>query len=520
MDYNNPHPRKRAKLQDSAPQLLASEGGLDADGGFSTLPAEFTQATTSHPHQRQPSSFIASHSERATAIPNSAYSTSADPLASQWPTSTIQHQHVRDMAPKFNNIPPPGPVANEFSYFTPESPSLQPYQYDPRRNRSGQTPQQHHQPSPSQVMNYGHHNTLQFPVSPHAASSSQLNTDITVYCTPNADILHQPAVPESEVETVCFGMIQQLSGICNAKSSTTPTEVPVKFTSSNQFTSVDADATITGRVHSSHSQMIWGLLEEDTLQIFVSCITKKDSFTRPARGLRGLPCSLELTVYGPIDLLDEIGNWFQEQKVYLQDPQLCHLNVKYCNPQKLSTSELGSCPLVSEVTMNKGISIEMRTISPQASFLDNLQSRNDILEAQQPTAIRSTLKRHQKQALTFMTQRERGWAFDKEYIDIWEACIVDHGIYFVNTVSNAYQHEEPAEFCGGIIADTMGLGKTLTMIALVAADLDSPRERMSHKAGHHQDIPGVDTTLIIVPPPLLDTWEEQLSEYYRPNEYF
>lgn len=56
---------------------------------------------------------------------------------------------------------------------------------------------------------------------------------------------------------------------------------------------------------------------------------------------------------------------------------------------------------------------------------------------------------------------------------------------FVNTISNAYQVEEPPQFSGGIIADPMGLGKTLTMIALVATDLDNrrvPREIMAMKS--------------------------------------
>ncbi|KAI0814685.1 SNF2 family N-terminal domain-containing protein [Xylaria sp. FL0064] len=523
MDYDNPHPRKRAKLQDSAPQLSASAKGPYDNGVFSTLPAEFAQATTSHLHQRQPSSFIASHNDLTTAIPYSTYPIPAD-FASEWLTPTIQHQYIGRMAPSHNSIPPGRPVVNESSYFmsvqnsletiTPGLP-LQPYQYDPRWNRYGQTSQQHLpllEPRPSQVMSHGHQSALQF-VSPHAASSCQLNIDLMAHWIPKADILHQPAVSKPEVETVCFGMIQQLSGTCNVKCSTLPAEVPVKFNSSDRFTSVDGDETITGRIHSNHSQMIYGLLEEDTLQLFASCITNKDSSTKPARDLKILPCSLELTVYGPIDLLDEIGDWFQEQEIYLQDPQLCHLDVKYCNPQKLSASEPGSCPLVSVVTTKKALSIEMQAISPQASFLDGLQSRDNLQEAQQPTAIRSTLKRHQKQALTFITQRERGWAFDQEYIDLWEACKTDHDVYFVNKVSNACQYEEPAEFRGGIIADTMGLGKTLTMIALVAADLDSPRERISHIAGCYQDIPEVETTLIIIPPPLLDTWEEQLSEH-------
>ncbi|KAJ2980468.1 hypothetical protein NUW58_g6934 [Xylaria curta] len=100
-----------------------------------------------------------------------------------------------------------------------------------------------------------------------------------------------------------------------------------------------------------------------------------------------------------------------------------------------------------------------------------------------------------------MIQRERGWAFDQEYIDLWEAHKTDHGIYFINKVSNAYREEEPPEFRGGIIADTMGLGKTLTMIALVAADLDTPTERILHISSCLQSVPEVGTTLIIIPPP-------------------
>ncbi|KAI0971986.1 SNF2 family N-terminal domain-containing protein [Xylaria arbuscula] len=146
----------------------------------------------------------------------------------------------------------------------------------------------------------------------------------------------------------------------------------------------------------------------------------------------------------------------------------------------------------------------MQAISSGPNFLDSLNSRDDLYEARQPMAICTPLKRHQKQALTFMMQRERGWAFDQD---------------FVNRVSNAYQDEEPAEFRGGIIADTMGLGKTLTMIALVATDLDNPAERHDGVGIHHQDVPRVETTLIIIPPPLLDTWEEQLAEHVFHNRF-
>lgn len=96
-------------------------------------------------------------------------------------------------------------------------------------------------------------------------------------------------------------------------------------------------------------------------------------------------------------------------------------------------------------------------------------------------------------------------------------------------ISGDHQLDEPKQFFGGIIADPMGLGKTLTMIALVAATV-----REHHHAGSFGSLDSSEAnnpTLIVVPPPcmfsivpiriqepflmtvlVLDTWEEQLSQ--------
>lgn len=71
---------------------------------------------------------------------------------------------------------------------------------------------------------------------------------------------------------------------------------------------------------------------------------------------------------------------------------------------------------------------------------------------------------------------------------------------FVNTISDAYQAEEPPQFPGGIIADSMGLGKTLTMIALVATYLEASAGSAIHE--HSMDDNEFDTsaTLNMMPP--------------------
>ncbi|GKT76547.1 hypothetical protein ColTof4_08970 [Colletotrichum tofieldiae] len=79
-------------------------------------------------------------------------------------------------------------------------------------------------------------------------------------------------------------------------------------------------------------------------------------------------------------------------------------------------------------------------------------------------------------------------------------------------ISESHQHEEPPQFYGGIIADPMGLGKTLTMIALVATDLEEEKHESEVRTssdeygGRH-----TGATLIVIPPPR--SWEEQLSDH-------
>lgn len=61
--------------------------------------------------------------------------------------------------------------------------------------------------------------------------------------------------------------------------------------------------------------------------------------------------------------------------------------------------------------------------------------------------------------------------------------------------------EEPPQFYGGIIADPMGLGKTLTMIALIATDLMGCRHGDFGTHSNIDDDTSNTTTLVIVPPP-------------------
>jgi hypothetical protein len=76
-----------------------------------------------------------------------------------------------------------------------------------------------------------------------------------------------------------------------------------------------------------------------------------------------------------------------------------------------------------------------------------------------------------------------------------------------NNVTGEHQLQPPPPFRGGIMADQMGLGKTLQMIALVASDL----EKHSASSDLSEQSSELASTLIVVPLPLLETWTDQLE---------
>ena len=79
--------------------------------------------------------------------------------------------------------------------------------------------------------------------------------------------------------------------------------------------------------------------------------------------------SLDIIIYGPKNLSDELGDFFQVCNEYLQDPVGCSRNVRYCNPHRFSSLD-EEAPLT----------FDFQTASSQAQ-LDDVPDENDLLES-------------------------------------------------------------------------------------------------------------------------------------------
>jgi hypothetical protein len=188
-----------------------------------------------------------------------------------------------------------------------------------------------------------------------------------------------------------------ISGRCQRQTlQSNSSSFPVRLDSSNRFTATD-DARIYGFISTDYRQMIQGLLEEDSLELHVSCDINPEPLARKLDSRSSqLSCLLSITIYGRFELFQEIGSWFDDYEIYLQDPLVCHRDVRYCNPHRLSSDSLEFCdsyPLVSQVVARSSNGVRLEDIAERPELLDILSSHAELEETPQPAVIKSILKR-------------------------------------------------------------------------------------------------------------------------------
>lgn len=147
----------------------------------------------------------------------------------------------------------------------------------------------------------------------------------------------------------------------------------------------------------------------------------------------------------------------------------------------------------------------------------NLLTADATEEAETPKELSVSLMPHQKRALAWMAKREMPFQSDEDIIAVDEQCL------------------------GGILADDQGLGKTLTMIALLVKtapaaktfNLDSDNSESSESNICSSDfiddssVEGVMNkqesksvpwcTLIVCPLSVINQWKEEIESKVKPN---
>lgn len=242
------------------------------------------------------------------------------------------------------------------------------------------------------------------------------------------------------------------------------------------------------------------------------------------------PLKMVIILFAPRLHADQIGKFLSQKMIWL-----CALPVDYgkevYNPHaprdfrpKLAPNS-GAAQPMTFVTRSAE---EMR--QEASNMFDELVKSDDLPEMEaNENYIITELLGHQKQALHFLVNHEKSdydFVEDSPGFSLWKPQTKSNGQrVWYNVITGHETLNKPNAVSGGILADMMGLGKTLSILALISDTRDASRS-----FGHTEPSPelkrdttikrNAKTTLIVCPKSVMSNWEEQIRLHTRGLKYY
>lgn len=237
-----------------------------------------------------------------------------------------------------------------------------------------------------------------------------------------------------------------------------------------------------------------------------------------------------INLYGLRKDAELVGKHLGQNNVWLVTPNMVEQGVPVFNPHAERRRSQPNYAPSSTPRSRLSVSYEVRTAEEVndavMKMFDQLRSAENIPEMEPPPQISTPLLRHQKQALWFMMEKEKPRKFGPKEEDnnsLWRIERLANGrTRYREIISGTVLYEEPPQTLGGLLADMMGLGKTLSILSLVVATLPESRqwETMVPSPELVRDSPGIRntrTTLLVSPLSAVHNWVAQIKEHLKQN---
>lgn len=169
----------------------------------------------------------------------------------------------------------------------------------------------------------------------------------------------------------------------------------------------------------------------------------------------------------------------------------------------------------------KDLSVERGMDSENKTSVDAILSSKSFIvsdgysrAARQPGGIGLPLRLYQRESLAWMIDQERRKSISEPFwTKIYGKTVTgDSTDLYYSPLTGSLARYPPPPVVGGVLAEEMGLGKTLIMISLIISTLDDARRqwrlRASSNFGNLRPSSG---TLIVCPVSLLKQWEQELK---------
>ncbi|CZR69567.1 related to helicase-like transcription factor protein [Phialocephala subalpina] len=376
--------------------------------------------------------------------------------------------------------------------------------------------------------------------SPNSFDSSQLTpissqeTSHSLSLAPESSQSRAESVTSAkdEEETICYGMLHnvdvklvgemQIIDDKLSKSSAGYERFKLNEQQDHIFLCFHDDGKDLGYLRSGVGKTLAPLLAESDVE-FEPIVPTPNLKETIGRAKEPAEAKVDINVYGPRRAAAEVGDVLSRGKLWLQKSDYARCGVAYDNPHFLSIKingvQVQSVQPVNRVA-NEGVARRKpreeqlrKMVEEVYKSVDNARHL-DMVEG--GNGVGQKLLRHQQEALGFMLERESGHINDK--YRLWKTVVLEDGREeYRHRITKAKRVIQPDEGGGGILADEMGMGKSLSILALITKTLDEGQEwaqQQSDSAEGKKAPKYSRSTLVVVPSALLIyNWMNEIKKH-------
>jgi len=293
----------------------------------------------------------------------------------------------------------------------------------------------------------------------------------------------------------------------------------------------DACGKVFGTIDSVTARALCPLLDIDPQHFKIDVAARLDMRKKQPDEVPWEPTQkayrASITLYGERQRAQMIGNYLGQKNLWLGQPITVERGVPVFNPHAEKRQAMASAAANNSGRdrSSVGIRYEVRTAEEVndavMKMFDQLVTTN-IPSMEPPPQIKTPLLHHQKQGLWYMTDKEKRRRFGPKEADNNSLWRIDHlangKTQYRDIISGVVVDQEPPQSLGGLLADMMGLGKTLSILSLALSTLDQSQAWTDQPPGGKlvREIPGIrntKTTLLVVPLSAVNNWISQIKEH-------